>query len=215
MGSELFSRGEKCLFRGKPWDKWSLPQLLPGKLIPTMPRKSTGQGGRDGGMEREPAGMSTQLLAKDDGSRNRKRERREKDEDEWKEWDIEIKSNWEREKKREGERDQLRTSEKEKGIRSVSDRRGGPPTLRVSGHPWRVRAQEGQAWPLFPCRRLAWSGTRRQRVELVWRVNPQLNSQLISRTPTTTSNSYWKLSPCLILSIFSQCKQASLFAIPL
>ena len=34
---------------------------------------------------------------------------------------------------------------KETGTGSISDRRGGPPTQRVSGHPWRVRAQESQA----------------------------------------------------------------------
>lgn len=37
-----------------------------------------------------------------------------------------------------------RHREKEAGPGSVSDRRGGPPTQRVSGHPWRVRVQESQ-----------------------------------------------------------------------
>lgn len=50
-----------------------------------MPRQGTGQGGRDGGIEKEgktegpgkrgvasPAGMSTQLLTKDDGGKKGK-----------------------------------------------------------------------------------------------------------------------------------------------
>lgn len=52
--------------------------------------------------------------------------------------------------------------------RPVSDRQCGPPTQRVSGHPWGVRAKEGQTWPLSSCRRLAQSGTRNQSWVCLW-----------------------------------------------
>lgn len=52
--------------------------------------------------------------------------------------------------------------------RLVSDRQCGPPTQRVSGHPWGVRAKEGQTWPLSSCRRLAQSGTRNQSWVCLW-----------------------------------------------
>lgn len=58
--------------------------------------------------------------------------------------------------------------EAKKRQRPVSDRQCGPPTQRVSGHPWGVRAKEGQTWPLSSCRRLAQSGTRNQSWVCLW-----------------------------------------------
>lgn len=127
-----------------------------------MPRQGTGQGGRNGGRgggkDRRSrkswgvaslAGTSTQLLTKDDGSkRGTQGQKTKKRVEKITQGDtvrhppgpkvVKLMRLWGVERHRDGRINAT-------GIGSVSDRLGGPPTQRVSGHPWRVRAQESWA----------------------------------------------------------------------
>lgn len=102
------------------------------------------EGAGKGGVASLP-GTSTQLLTIDDGSKRAKQGQKTKKRvekitkgDKARHCGLKKQSEvvcgvWE--KNRDGQKNRT-------GTGSVSDRRGGPPTQRVSGHPWRVRAQE-------------------------------------------------------------------------